>query len=1235
MRPAVLLLMAGAVGGALYLLFPEADFQDPRLSTQPSELHEAYLRVLLRSRPEDQGLRLLLAKGQLGLGRPEVCRETLAPLLRSPGEMGMKARLTALKALLILRHREQGAAHKHQLYDRCVTELRRLLADPLPASELAELARIGLALSQPATAAELLDRLAAAQPQKKSQHYAEAGQWYLAAGLHDLAARSHLRASLTEADPARALRQGLRAVEVLRAAGRGSQALDQLHRLLARFGETRSLVELGVALAQEQGNLALARALNSRLLSRRPGDSRLLDRAVHLAQAAGDMQTARDLNHRLLARHPRNLGWLRRQITLEQAAGDNEAAYGLARRLLTHDPRSVATHRTLARLARWTGRPDEALASLLFLASQGSSDAAAEAMTLAQALRRPEAVVELLRLRMAQGLLGSDELRQLVAGLEELGEPEEAERLLMRHLGSNPDDRLTWELLYRLRLRLGYLRGALDAARSMARLGGSRVTEGIRQARLLWRLGQPRDALSALARMESPVPFEHEAYYQLLGNLAWDLGNGPDLYKAYHALWAARGKLTAEEAERLVLAAIEQKRLDEALAASWYAALGAGTMAPLYQALSALAEAGRWEDLRQALGRLQRVAHVGPHPERWLLWAELARHDGRLPLARKALERALELRPGWRPARLAWLWVAIELGEPRPLLQALRRWEPVATLDPGYFEPFAAAYARLGLPMRALPWRRRLALRSPRDIRALMAYGETLEQAGQRLAAHRLRRHIRERLTREADAAMQRLAAPGPETEVPAETVSLRDTVLSFALLRVRLDGLEAARRWLHPVLDRWHKDPVIRRFAQAWDLAGPNPSLAGPGLSRSRSSRKKETEPPADGAGRLTLALSDGDGDRLSRLLLDPDALPLLTRLGTLLDLGHALDAGRLVHGLAGGPLSPEETGAPGLRDLLFTLEEAAGSRVFLDAGWQRLGELDLLSQRLSLRFGLSSFALDGTLVHETLLPQVASLPEAGQQERINLGLGASLGSPSFRARVAMALLLIEEDPRFVPSVEISGMPFGIHLSVAAAYAQAAEETPVLRLLGLRSRVRAEATLPIDPRLCLNLGLGWSHITDLGQDPLGHGLAGDMDMNYMVSMKNPFIRLRLTGGAGGAWLEERLPSGMQAALTPGLGPAALLPEYFVTLGLGGTIDQVLLGSAGSQGPQVRLVSDAWVGYWGPEHAAVYRVLAALRLRPVSRHTLLIQGAYGNQQGQSVGEPQAEVILSYEHPFSL
>ncbi len=1238
LRPTTLILLAVAVGIMLLLLFPKVDFSDPALSAEPNELTTGYLRVMLRSRPDDARLRLLLAKNQLALARLQKCRKTLLPLLEMGGGVGRKARLLDLEVTKALYHGKEGTPEGKRLFARAKAQLAALRNENLRPSELRRLTQISLELGLPGITGELFDRLAASDPEDRPNRYATAARWYLAAGRYSLAARALLRASITARKPAHRLAHALKAVDVWVGAGDPRRALLQARSLMPRFPGEVLLMERTIALARATGHNRLAFQLNAELLKKSPRSELLITRHIALARITEQLALARQLNLGLLLRRPNDRRLLARQIDLDRTAGDNDAAYAMARRLHRLQPANKNTRRLLIQLARWTGRPDEALDHLVWLAEQGSAAASREAFKLAGELKRPRVTAHLLRMHQARRLLTAREIARLVAALEAAGEPEKAVEVLKERLNALPREVPSWQLLAELFTRLGDYPGALAASRSLTKFQGTTRDEIVRQARLIWMQGRPGAALALMRGYSRRADRKDGEFWQLMGELAWDQGESEEMLQAYLNLFQqGEKKPNLKLVERLVHAAILEGRLREAVAVGWAAQEKVGKPYPLFQALYALMEAGQWKEMDRHLKRYGKTDGAAEQVDYWLLVARLSQKLGNPKQAKAALERAMAKSPGSRAVRLAWIWLAIDHDQGKVLRQALRDWADTAAIDQEYWVPFAVAYGRLKEPHNAIEWWKRLAERNPHDIQYIASYADALDLAGRPTEAWRLRRYVITRLKGRAVDTLARFikkAKAGAEARrTSSYMANMRDTVIAFGRVIWQLRGQELARRWFHPVMHYAWFDQTVQRFAVTWHLAQNNLGRARTWLTRQKESGQ---EPPAHQ--RLAFALAEADGGALADLLGSGDSdLPVMSRVGTLASLGRYRSALKLAKAHARTVNYPSDAQVAQIGQTLLSLERAAGSWVQSSAGWTAIGGVDQLSVKIASQIQLGDFAVEGLAEHQSLLLTPDTLLMGGSFERWHVRLGGAYIQRDWKARVSLGANIRDTgDATFSPGLLLEYRPWSAALvQVEGVYGELADDTAALRLYGLRSRAMARLQWAITRRFDLDLAAGWAHhaVAATGEF-VGQGVSGQGHLAYAISLLNPLLRVRVGANGGHNWLAPEIPAGLAARLRTGATMAAVLPDKFFTAGAGATIAQVLLGGWNRPGTQLRCQLDAWVGYWWPENLLTYRLEAGLVWRFLARHQLLVGFSYGNQQGATAGQPSAAVGLKYEYRFA-
>jgi len=329
-RPALIRPVAVVVSTMTLLLAFAAVFlvqsrlQDLATTQKPDALSISYLRLLLTFQPENDEMRVELAKQLKFVGRHSEAYEAVLPVLPKSGAPALSGRFLAIE----LNWMDANAApasdpERGKRLREVVALLGRYIDQPFAKHKLERLASISLAVGRSDFAATLYERLVSADPSRATKWLALAAQNAVASGDPARAGGLYHRASVVCADDEQAHRYALLAIDSFRAADRGQAALSLASDLVERF----------------------------------PKSEALLKKLVQLALAQGDLTQARRWGRALSALAPGDLEVLAAQLKIELGANDLEAALSLAERLLAKAPEDDAVREQAARIAEWAEQP--------------------------------------------------------------------------------------------------------------------------------------------------------------------------------------------------------------------------------------------------------------------------------------------------------------------------------------------------------------------------------------------------------------------------------------------------------------------------------------------------------------------------------------------------------------------------------------------------------------------------------------------------------------------------------------------------------------------------------------------------------------------------------------------------------------------------------------------------------------------------------------------------------------
>jgi tetratricopeptide (TPR) repeat protein len=363
LAPLEIATLAVMVAALLFLLFPGRDFENPRFLARPDQLSVAVLRGWLRAHPDQDDVRVLLARQLLALGRLDEARDTLALL---PGRADARGGGARLLALAIDRARLNALAPGDPARRKLQDDLGRVAVGLIPSvdriDDLADLADLVLGLGDPAAAVQAYQRLANLDQAHAVGWLEKAGRWSYAADRPADAARAYTAAAVAAidaADGARLSREALRAL-----------------------------------LAANQGKAAMTVAQG--LVDHHPADEGVLAPAIRLALAVGDLDSARRWGGQRVAATAHAEPALRDQIAILVQSKDPAGALKLARELALRHPQDRPLRRQVALLAGWSSRPEESMRTWAALAREGDREGREQALRLARALNDLEIETEML-----------------------------------------------------------------------------------------------------------------------------------------------------------------------------------------------------------------------------------------------------------------------------------------------------------------------------------------------------------------------------------------------------------------------------------------------------------------------------------------------------------------------------------------------------------------------------------------------------------------------------------------------------------------------------------------------------------------------------------------------------------------------------------------------------------------------------------------------------------------------
>lgn len=780
-----LLIMSAVIVVALWVLFPrQPAFRDPQNLRASDALSIAYLRVLVRSDPDNVPLRLSFVQLLTEAGSHNEAVEALAPLLVQPEpryafEIALAKIRLQLQQLFRAPESEQAAALRVSIRSGFDAVLLLTLSVNEQTALLAEARKFG----EPAVLAALFENLLTRTDLVgvgRGQILREAAAFHLAANQPAQAAARWREAFDLLLVPAERREVAASAMRAWLAAGRAADALSTARHVVGPDEDAPALLQLAADIAQQNGEDRQALAWLYRLRTQQP------DNVV--------------LSERLLA--------------LELALGNLPAALQLAELLDALPMPTPERQLLLARAFDWNGDGARALPHWFALAmATPNPENEARAFALSDALQADANVVALVDAASQRRLLLAAESGAYVrSGLRSV-EPAQLTATLQQYLVRQPTDRAGWIALAQVRQAAGEVSAALQAWQRVEQLAPLKPSERLAIAENYWRSGQPEPALNSLLPLSSAPPAGQEVrYWQLLAELGWALERPNVARPAYQQVLARYEPDNKLAIDRLLLLAQQSGDVAVIERQALYGWSRLRAREYFVVLMDVAHRTGDSKRIDQLLAEAQQQeARFRKEPLYWQFRAERAIARGDSKAARLALEQLASLRANDPEVIEALLWLLLA-EQPAPAAQInllVERHANLAEADPVLAEVMAAAEQVLGRPAEAARWYGLTLPARARDLPWLLTVADNMEWLGCTVTANQFRLRLLQQL--------QVQAVPLPRVEHPNR---LADQFYGRQYFSTALESRLADQDALQDLVEQWQLQQDLdnaRYFALRW----------------------------------------------------------------------------------------------------------------------------------------------------------------------------------------------------------------------------------------------------------------------------------------------------------------------------------------------------------------------------------------------------------------------------------
>lgn len=1153
-------------------------------------LRLTYMQLWLRARPQDETLRMRLARELADGGDLDAARAQLQLLSNTP-EPDLAGQVALLDVDLAARQAyalPSGDPRRALLLAELRDNLNGLARQAWPIRIVIELAERAATHGAREASALWHQQLLDARVPWSAAAWEIAARRMVANGELSLAARLYLRARSEARGFEERRRLFFAALQTLQSANLLAEALALGEAELDDLANDTATLEFLTRLALAANRPDIAQRFATRLLRLswlpRLGDAareqwRALLAPVRVVPVQDTPQERQPEPHL-----PFNDRIYQLSYEVYLANGNLRDALAVARSAVRQAPSSVVWRRRLAQVAEWAGQPELALEQWHTIArSTGDAAAWRDVARLATGLfddaRLLEVLQRELRAAEARGKPDFATLRRIVDLHERLGEPERAIDLLRQQESAwrGADRRRLLLLLADLGERTGRDDLQRTTLATLTREFGADPAVATRLATLELSRERAAPAFDVLQAAAPRARADDGTFWQLYAEAARLVGRDAEAIRAWRRLIDA-GQ-AQEQHYAALIAALEEKQPMEAAAVAEAAFDRFGTEYLALRAMTLRQGARDTTGLRAWLARLRPAQHQALERNPYFLYQRAAY---RLAVAEPRaaasdLHAALQLQPDNVEFRQLLVWALIAARDRQALRTVLRESAAVARREPALWAPFGAAWLSLAEPRQALPYlhaqiRNDLALATGRDTpgggaRAAFAgdgnpllwlgYADALEQMGETERSWQLRRAAWAAL---GSAQMSARSHEGlGESGSADQRAELDARLVSLAQL---FEPSDAARRRLYALLKSSRRPPsaATREVALGYWIGREHAELTRAWLLQRYVSvgAALDSDRPAEPAAepiwaRLSVALAEHDLEDLDRLLdTMAEWLPIADRV----EAAQRTRREALAQTLSFDRLEL----LPGNDDMHRRFTESAlrapshlhfglatlRQRPLHETGRQ-LGALVALGPHT--RLGAATHAVER---HSTDSAQLVGVPSTDRLHLLSLHTDMA-GNGQWRlhafardglASVAGLALQAERDvtPRW-------------RLGVRAGFNDVATDSAYLRVGGVRDVLAVQAYGKVSQREFVAASVETSRFSAQGGGTVGRGSVLRVEAGHWLRFEYPDLALRASisdlrySARGG--LDARLATLLPAAVAADATNATFLPRSTTQFGAG------------------------------------------------------------------------------------
>jgi predicted Zn-dependent protease len=1175
------------LGSVLFLIFILVFHKEDQLKellklTKPDHISILYLKLLLNITPDNDNLRVELARHYINLGEENNARTELDSVItkqNSTEELHARILMLGIDFKSYFSIPENDPAREKTLA-KLQNDIFEISKKDLPTDLIDKVIQLSLELNQPHVAANLYYNWAkiSLSTAVQIEKLKESARWYIAAGLPEKAAEIYHESSQLSVTPTQAKQFAFKALDTLQSIGNSQRAFEYFQSYQQRF----------------------------------PENPELLEKAIDIALASGNPKEAYQLGILRLGFDPDNPEQIRKQFDRALATGEIQAAFALTQQLIEITPEDEGIHENLAKIAGWLNNPKLALNEWLWLArNRKDEESIQNAIALSNELKIFDNVIELLEQQSSLRELSINELDNLSYSYKQKNQISRFISFLNSYVKRYPKNFQTWELLAKTYENNQQVNQAIEIWQQIGKRFNRPLDAVTNHARILWQNNQPQKALDVLLQNQQAVTEKDLNFWEIFAQISWDLKETKHALRANNILWLAESTNTLVP-ERLIQLNRNSDKGKEAIAVGEQTYYRFNDPRWLLLAMDVANQFGLVSDLKRLLKLASSNESQFLDLEMyWLLNAQLAILEQNPNNALKHYEQALRINPASLTAKEGILWNLIDHNNLQTLQHYLKKWRKDASKTPQLWGVYGIGLTKVGKTEEALAWLERKARKNSADYLWTLAYADALDSIGRVDDALKIRRH-----------ALLNIRSDFNNKNHSDDSIKQLLHPQYLALIRAQ-EGADTEISILKQTLAKGYGDSVVQELLVSAYLIQNNSSAARFWLLKNHIERQKT---PA--WQRLSLALAEKDAVSAQNILQNEGTkLSTFNALEALKLQNKNAQALKLTYGLL------ESNKDTSLQANLFQTRDDLAlklSKQFTTGfDYKSLGDINFMESRarLSVPYSQANIAFDfkHTLFNaerfDLILPAQNEIDIASEfrypfQQGVfqgnfggNLRNDQSLPYGGFRVNYDLTSRLR------------ANMRLGIN--------EMSHETGVFRALGAKDTILLGVTSQLAHPLFFNVEVDGHRYSTREGNTLGKGYKVQSIVGAsLVSSGNHNWQVRMQG----SWEDNQLASTLPVELVGLLGAGkeqieTLIPRKFGMLGLGtairiGSPDQTMLR-------RPFLLVDAWSGWVWPANAIGYNGRVSAGISLFGPDILSVGAFYSNVQGGRTNQAFTGVGVQY------